>query len=235
MNRNLLLLGTVAAFGLAAAVAGAGDATRSSKSKCDETAMAGSVSSCCAKNAGATAASVEASGSSCMRGAATTAAAHGCTRDASAHNAGMTMAGCDKGAATAAGSSCPKGAAVAAGSDACCKAGAVNTAAKEACKETCDHANTASAFKGAVDELPYAESKRVVLTGAYVCGHCNLQVTEGCSPMFKTADGKVYPLIKNPESAKLRAANGGNGVEIATTVKKIGGVKYLEVKSYKTL
>jgi hypothetical protein len=234
MNRNLLLFGTVAVFGLAAVAAGAGNAIRSSKSTCEKSAMAASVSSCCAKDGGAAAASVNASAPSCPHSAATAASANGCTRDASVQNAAMGAC-CDKATAAAAGTACEKGAAAAAAGDACCKTGAVKTAAGEACKETCDEAKTASAFKGAVDELPYAESKRVVLSGAYVCGHCNLKVTEGCSPMFKTADGKVYPLIKNPEASQLRAANEGNGVEIATTVKKIDGVKYLEVKSYKTL
>lgn len=256
MNRNLVLLGTVAAFGFAAVVAGAGDSTRAVA--CDETAKAASVSSCCAtkgeaKSVSASAASIRGAKaknvSSCTQGAAVTASMNsGCARSASVQTA---AAGCDKsantvvaagsscakGTAVAAGSSCEKGTAVAAGGDACCKSGTATAAgSKEACKEVCDETKTATAIKaGTVNELPYRENKRVVLTGAYVCGHCTLHVTDGCSPMFKTADGKVYPLIKNNESSSLRKADTGKGVEIASSVKKIDGVKYLEVKSYKAL
>lgn len=306
MNRNLVLIGTVAAFGFAAVVAGAGDSARAVA--CDETAKAASVSSCCAKNGDAATASTKAakvhgamvksavvapgaapvlnaaafggalasnsdcswcpekcadaataaamgcteysaaSLASCTKGAA--AAKAGCASEASIQTAAMTAsagcdkgavttaaaAGCDKSTATAAGSSSEKGFAVAAGGDACCKSGnAAATAAKEGCKEVCDESKTATAFKGAVDELPYRENKRVVLTGAYVCGHCTLHVTDGCAPMFKTTDGKVYPLIKNAHASDLRKANTGKGIEIASSVKRIDGVKYLEVKSYKAL
>ena len=318
MNRNLVLIGTVAAFGFAAVVAGAGDSARAVA--CDETAKAASVSSCCAKNGDAATASTKAahvhgamvksavvapgaapilnaaafggalasnsdcswcpekcadaataaamgcteysaaSLASCTKSAATTAAVNaGCASEASIQTAAMTAssgcnksaavktasagcdkgavttaaaAGCDKSTATAAGSSSEKGFAVAAGGDACCKSG---NAATTAAKEVCDESKTATAFKGAVDELPYRENKRVVLTGAYVCGHCTLHVTDGCAPMFKTTDGKVYPLIKNAHASDLRKANTGKGIEIASSVKRIDGVKYLEVKSYKAL
>lgn len=256
MNRNLVLIGTVAAFGFAAVVAGAGDSTRAVA--CDETAKAASVSSCCAtkgeaQSASASAASIRGAKaknvSSCTKGAAVTASMNsGCARsaavqtaaagcDKSANTAVAAGSSCAKGTAVAAGSSCEKGTAVAAGGDGCCKSGTATAAgSKEACKEVCDETKTATAIKaGTVNELPYRENKRVVLTGAYVCGHCTLHVTDGCSPMFKTADGKVYPLIKNNESSSLRKADTGKGVEIASSVKKIDGVKYLEVKSYKAL
>ncbi len=229
MNRNIVLLGAATVFGVAAVVAGVSHSSRGAAP--NATAEAASVSSCCAKGE-ASAATAE----TCTRGAATTASVNGgCTREASAHTASAAM-GCDKSAAAAAAGTCTKSAATAAGGDACCKTGAVKTAAAgEGCKAVCDEAKTASAFKDAVDDIPYRENKRLVLSGAYVCGHCNLKVTEGCSPMFKTADGKIYPLIKNPEAMKLRAADSGNGVEIATSVKKLDGIKYLEVKSYKSL
>ena len=227
MNRKLLLIGTVTVLGMAAAVAGAGDATRAVA--CDETAKTASISSCCAKTADASAASA----SSCTKGAAATTAAakSACSRGASTQNAAAS--GCDKSAASAAAAAaCEKGVAVAAGGAACCKAGKA-TAAGAKGKQACEKSKTASVFQGAVDELPYRENKRVVLIGAYACGHCNLQVTDGCSPMFKTADGKIYPLMKNLEASGLRAADAGNGVEIASSVRKIDGIKYLEVKSYK--
>jgi len=233
MNRNLLLIGgVVTTLGVASALAVAGHNARA-RAASDDSAVAASMSSCCEKGE-ATAAS-----GTCTRNMTTTASLSGqCSRSA-AHTADMTTAaGCDHAQATTAGaSSCEKGAATttAMGGEGCCKSGEAKSASAEACKETCEAAKTASAFNGAVDELPYAENKRVVLAGAYVCGHCNLHATEGCSPMFKTADGKVYPLIRNPEADKLRAANTGNGVEIASTVKKLDGIKYLEVKSYKSL
>jgi len=229
MNRNIVLLGAATVFGVAAVVAGVSHSSRGAAA--NATAEAASVSSCCAKGEASAATASE----TCTRSAATTASVNGgCTREASAHTASAAM-GCDKSAAAAAGT-CTKSAATAAGGDACCKTGAVKTAAAgEGCKAVCDEAKTASAFKDAVDDIPYRENKRLVLSGAYVCGHCNLKVTEGCSPMFKTADGKIYPLIKNPEAMELRAADSGNGVEIATSVKKLDGIKYLEVKSYKSL
>jgi hypothetical protein len=74
----------------------------------------------------------------------------------------------------------------------------------------------------------------VVLTGAYACGHCTLQKTEECSPMFKTADGKIYPLLKSGQVSELKGAKGKN-VEVAGSVKKLNGVKFIDVKSYKVL
>ncbi|HEX5132202.1 MAG TPA: hypothetical protein VFX92_06935 [Candidatus Krumholzibacteria bacterium] len=172
-----------------------------------------------------------ASMSGCTQGAAVkTAGSDGCAGMKTA----AAAAGCDKSMTAAAGSACEKGAAVAAGGDACCKNGAAAAASKEACKETCEETKTA-ALKGVVDELPYRENKRVVVAGTYACAHCTLHATETCAPVFKTADGKVYPLIRNPLAADLRKADTGNGLEIATSVKKIDGVKYLEVKSYKVL
>jgi hypothetical protein len=86
-----------------------------------------------------------------------------------------------------------------------------------------------------VDEVPYREDKRVVLTGAYACGHCTVGISAECAPMFKTADGKVYPLWNSDRVKDLRGSDATNGVEIATVVKKVDGVKYLDIKSYKVL
>jgi hypothetical protein len=74
----------------------------------------------------------------------------------------------------------------------------------------------------------------VTLAGAYACGHCTLAKTEDCSPMFKTADGKIYPLFKNARSSALKDMEGKN-IQISGSVKKVDGVKYLEVKSYKVV
>ncbi|HET6349619.1 MAG TPA: hypothetical protein VFH88_11110, partial [Candidatus Krumholzibacteria bacterium] len=110
-----------------------------------------------------------------------------------------------------------------------CSAGAASAAAGKNCCST----STAS-LKGVVDDLPYAENKRVVLAGSYECGHCTLKMTEQCAPMLKTADGKVYPLIKNSKASDLRKVEGKN-VKISASVKRVDGVKFLEVKSYTVL
>jgi hypothetical protein len=156
---------------------------------------------------------------------ATTAATHaGCTRNmATVASAGHECTGT---ASAAAHSGCDKSMAAAAG---CCEG---KTASAEHGDE-CTGVKTAS-LKGLVDEMPYRENKRVVLTGSYACGHCTLQKTEECTPMLKTADGKIYPLLRNSHASELRMAEGKN-VEVSGSVKKVDGVKFLEVKSYKVL
>ncbi len=232
MNRNFVWIGTIAAFGFAVAVAGVGDASRAVA--CDKTAKAAAASSDCGKKGAATAASAKAE---CASKAVKTAAVHsGCTKSAAA--AVAAGAGCEKSAATAAaaGAGCEKSAATAAAAGAGCeKSGAAASAkSKEECAKVCNEAKTA-ALKAAVDDIPYRENKRLVLTGSYACGRCTLEVTETCSPLFKTAEGKVYPMIKSQLTQNLRRADAGNGVEIGSSVKKIDGIKYLEVKSYKSL
>lgn len=113
-----------------------------------------------------------------------------------------------------------------------CGAHATKTAAHG--EESCCAATKTASLKGLVDEMPYKENKKVTLAGAYACGHCTLAKTEDCSPMFKTADGKVYPLFKNSRSSALKDMEGKN-IQVSGSVKKVDGVKYLEVKSYKVL
>ncbi len=113
-----------------------------------------------------------------------------------------------------------------------CGAKATNTAAHG--EESCCSSTKTASMKGLVDEMPYKENKKVTIAGSYACGHCTLAKTEDCSPMFKTADGKVYPLFKNARSSALKDMEGKN-VQVSGSVKKVDGVKYLEVKSYKVL
>jgi hypothetical protein len=113
-----------------------------------------------------------------------------------------------------------------------CGAHAAKTAAHG--EEACCAATKTASLKGLVDEMPYKENKKVTLAGAYACGHCTLAKTEDCSPMFKTADGKVYPLFKNARSSAMKDMEGKN-IQVSGSVKKVDGVKYLEVKSYKVL
>jgi hypothetical protein len=134
---------------------------------------------------------------------------------AAAHDAGCT------GAKTAS----------AAGGAGCCGEKSSSSAMND---EKCGTATKTASLKGIVDEMPYKENKRVTLAGSYACGHCTLQKTEDCSPMFKTADGKIYPLLKNARATELKDAE-GKSLQVSGTVKKLDGVKYLEVKSYKVL
>lgn len=113
-----------------------------------------------------------------------------------------------------------------------CGAHAEKTAAHG--EESCCAATKTASLKGLVDEMPYKENKKVTLAGSYACGHCTLAKTEDCSPMFKTADGKVYPLFKNSRSSALKDMEGKN-IQVSGSVKKVDGVKYLEVKSYKVV
>jgi hypothetical protein len=113
-----------------------------------------------------------------------------------------------------------------------CGAKATNASAHG--EESCCAATKTASLKGLVDEMPYKENKKVTLAGAYACGHCTLAKTEDCSPMFKTADGKIYPLFKNARSSALKDMEGKN-IQISGSVKKVDGVKYLEVKSYKVV
>lgn len=112
-------------------------------------------------------------------------------------------------------------------------AGTCNHAMKASMPAQCQKGLDSAAIKAVSDEVPYAENKRVVLKGEYACSHCTLHATSVCAPMFKTADGKIYPLMKTARASALRKA--GKSIEISTQVRKLDGVKYLEVKSYKTL
>jgi len=172
----------------------------------------------CAKDASMTTvnAAMPAGHSSCDKTAS--AASAGCTRDASTVAAGGGEA-CEK-----------KGASASAAKSGCCESGAKSAkAGGEACSES-----KSASLKGVVDELPYRENKRVVLAGSYACGHCTLDKTAECAPMLKTADGKVYPLLKTARSSDMRSVEGKN-LEVSGTVKKIDGVKFIDVKSYKAI
>jgi hypothetical protein len=199
----------------AAQAAAAGCPAYSQAGTCSEGAHAttASVKDACPHDASMTAvnASMPAGHASCDKSAS--AAASGCTRVASA-----TMAGSHEG--------CTKGASAAAAG--CCD-GAKSAAAGEKCSES-----TSASLKGVVDELPYRENKRVVLAGSYACGHCTLEKTAECAPMLKTADGKIYPLLKTARASELRAMEGKN-VEVSGTIKKYDGVKFIDVKSYKVI
>ena len=254
MTRKMVMLATVAAFGVSAlgnaAFACGEKATKTASAK-GASAQAASAGSCSKDAAATTTASAP---SCCAKATKTTTAgnvhkamiksamvAPGAspvinTAAFAANLQGTTVSAdcCKKGSAAAASMeigtvACDKGAAAkTAGTSKSCGS-AVETAGAEGCSKS---TQTAAA---AVDAVPYRENKRLVLTGTYACGHCGIGATEECSPMFKTADGKVYPLLDSERVSHLRDDNASKSVEISTIVKKIDGVKYLDVKSYKAL
>jgi hypothetical protein len=163
---------------------------------------------------------------------ATVAAHEGCSKSTANAAVVASLDGSQPETIAAGGEGCAsKSTAAAAGAGGCCASKSVSTAGT---KEKCASTKTAS-LKGVVDEMPYRESKRIVLAGSYACGHCTLDKTDDCAPLLKTADGKVYPLLENPRAAEMRASTEGKNVEVTGLVKKVDGVKYLDVKSYKVL
>ena len=91
-----------------------------------------------------------------------------------------------------------------------------------------------SASVATLAEINYREGKRLVLTGNSACG-AELELTESCQSVFKTADGKIYRLMKNGHAKKMQNTKADNGFEIVTYVRLLDGEKYLEVKNFKTL
>ena len=74
---------------------------------------------------------------------------------------------------------------------------------------------------------------RIVLAGSYKCGHCAYSATASCSPMFETTSGKVYPMLASSTVKKLAKDGTADEFELIARVRKQGGIKYLEVTSYK--
>jgi len=81
-----------------------------------------------------------------------------------------------------------------------------------------------------IESINEREGERIVLAGHYACGYCDLGVSDSCQPGFQTKDGKNYLLVRNNLSKELKTAARDKDVEIVTRVKKLDGVKYLEVE-----
>lgn len=259
MTRKIMMLGTVAAFGLAAAIVGAGDAgVAFACDKTTKTAAASSSSDCSkdATKASATTASTKAMAGCCAKDGAKATTAGNVHKSmvksamvvpgaSPVINTATFAAGVSGTTVTAGGGSCceSKSASAATAAGSCDKSAAVQTAgAGKSCDASAKTAGTAASCDkstktaaAAVDAIPYREDKRLVLTGTYECGHCGIGATAECAPMFKTADGKVYPLWNSEHVSTMRNDKKAKNVEIATLVKKVDGVKYLDVKSYKAL
>ena len=95
--------------------------------------------------------------------------------------------------------------------------------------------NSALFLAAALVVLSSACSKKVVLTGNALCEHCDLEWNDSCNTAFKTADGKVYRLLKNDVTEKMRKAEAEKGFEITTRVVDVDGEKYLELQNFKAL
>lgn len=244
MTRKIITLGTVAAFGLAAAIVGAGDAGIAfACDKTTKTAAASSASDCSkdATKVSATTASTKAAAGCCAKDGAKATTAGNVHK--SMIKSAMVVPGASPVINTAAFAAGVSGSTVTAGGGSCCESKSASAAmAAGSCDKSAKTAGTAASCDkstktaaAAVDAIPYRESKRLVLTGTYECGHCGIGATAECAPMFKTADGKVYPLWNSEHVSTLRNDKAAKTVEIATLVKKVDGVKYLDVKSYKAL
>ncbi len=242
MTRKMVMLATVAAFGLSAAgnAFACDSAAKSASAKAASSTKV--ASSSCTKDA-SQASAVTASASCCAKGAKTTTAgnvhkamiksamvAPGASPTINTAAFAANMQGTTVSAADCCKSSAA-GATAASGTIACDKVSATAAGAGKSCGSAVETKTAAAA----VDAVPYRENKRLVLTGSYECGHCGLGATAECSPMFKTADGKVYPLLDSERVSQLRDDNASKNVEISTVVKKVDGVKYLDVKSIKTI
>ncbi|NIO00850.1 MAG: hypothetical protein GTO42_01710 [Candidatus Latescibacteria bacterium] len=146
---------------------------------------------------------------------AATAAAQECAKTAAAAQSDCTQK-------TKAAAACAK---VCAGTKACCAKKAAALKAKE--KAT---------MKAIVSDLPYREATRVVLKGEYICGKCELKKFDYCKAMFKTTDGNIYPLVLNNSVIKMRDLHHSkNGFKITSRVKRLDGIKYLEVSRFQVL
>ena len=144
-------------------------------------------------------------GQSCAQAATSHASGSGCAKTArSSGSCPMASSSVD------AGKGCP-----------------MSSADSKACARTCGSKPSKTAK---VETIKDREGSTLVLTGRYVCGHCELGVGEDCQPAFRTTDGKNYLLMKNNLSKQLRSDARDKDVEIVSRIKKLDGVKYLEVE-----
>ena len=151
----------------------------------------------------------------------------------SSTGAELTTTECAGHAKTASSGACTK----TSGASASCPVGAcAGDKAGKSCSGSSAMSCGGKASKTAsIESVPYREGKTIVLAGHYVCGHCELGISDGCQPGFQTKDGKNYLLIKNNLSNELRGTARDKDVEIVTRVKRANGVKYLEVEAIRSL
>jgi hypothetical protein len=85
--------------------------------------------------------------------------------------------------------------------------------------------------KKTADQIPNRVNSRVVLTGTYTCGSCDLGMTDTCQAFLKTADGKLYPMEHSSKVKSMKGC-GTKNFEVTARVTKQGGSKYLDVTNY---
>jgi len=66
------------------------------------------------------------------------------------------------------------------------------------------------------------KSESVQLEGKIGCSHCTYQTANSCGVSFKTADGKIYNLVK-PSAELMQARNGSGTVKVTGTVAEKDG------------
>jgi hypothetical protein len=88
--------------------------------------------------------------------------------------------------------------------------------------------------KELADDIPYRENTRLVIAGTVTCGSCDLGKTDKCQPFVKTADGDFYPLKRSGKIKEMKNT-GSKEFEVTTRVTKEGGIKFLEVTSFKAI
>jgi hypothetical protein len=106
------------------------------------------------------------------------------------------------------------------------------------CDSRCCTASARQAYYTQVKEVAtpvnYRENSRVVVTGEFKCGSCNLKTTSSCQPFIKTADGKMLPLYHDKKFKGMCRSSSGS-FEVTGRIKSEGGIKFLSVTSYRTI
>jgi hypothetical protein len=156
--------------------------------------------------------------SSEMNSEMTVASAEGQTASSSC---AMTASSCSK---TAASSACPATAAAMASAGSEKKGCAASCPASSSCGDK----KTKTASLAPIEQR---EGERIVLVGHYVCGSCDLGVSEKCAAAFQTKSGKNYLLVKNNLTADLKKKARNDDVQIVTVVKRLDGQKRLQVET----
>ena len=66
------------------------------------------------------------------------------------------------------------------------------------------------------------KNDQVELKGKIGCSACNYKVADSCGVSFKTADGKIYSLVK-PSDALMKARHDGGTLEVTGVVSEKDG------------
>jgi hypothetical protein len=151
------------------------------------------------------------------------ASASACTKSASAAKVSAASAGtssCSKTKSASATASCSK-----------------TAQAQSACCAKMSKQAHYTQVKNTADNIPYRVNTRVVLTGTYKCGSCDLGTTDKCQAFLKTASGQLYPMVGNQSVKGMYKMHkdGKNEFEVTARVTKQYGAKYLDVSHFDTL